>query len=552
MYFRCIKQSLLFFLLVFTSTYALASNRESYIDSMLAVVPDAKNDTNKVLLLCELSRAYFQIEPDKGVVYGNHALKLSKELDYQHGILKANSALGRCYAVQNQLPQALKYFDAMLAQARKMKSNEDIGNALVSVANVYNEKGEYKKALEHLMKADTAYKMAGMENRYYVMNNIGSVYIRMSRFDEALPYVLEAMRMEKADQAIPGRLAIAYENAGSIYNKIGEHDKSLYYFFQALDITEKIGNRVSYTNTLSNIGATYFTIASTEGVKKSLPDSLKNNRENLLKAIDYSKRALKISYEMNTPYIRINTFRNLSQSYALLGNYEEGFKYLNKYIEIKDTLNEMNKERAFAQAEAEFKVRQTTDSLKYANLLKDQEIIKKHSERNMIIIILCLIGVSALLWVNRQKLKHLHKRRAAEEQLTVLTNNIKEKNEEIETISADIAQLKAEGTDAATESELLLSELQQSILLTDEQWDDFRATFEKVYPGYIVRLRNKLPDLTPAEIRFIVLSKLRLSTREMAGMMGVSQPSVRSNKYRLMKKIGVDNNDDLNTLLENV
>ncbi|HEY9177470.1 MAG TPA: transcriptional regulator [Flavipsychrobacter sp.] len=549
---RYFLQLLLCLVLMSASANAIASEREAYIDSMLALVPEAKNDTNKVLLLCELSRAYFQVAPDKGVVYGEHALKLSEELGYQHGILKANSALGRCYAVQNNLSLALQYFDAMLSQARNMKSSEDIGNALVSIANVYNEKGEYQKALDHLLKADSAYKEADMNNRYFVMNNIGSVYIRMDSFKQSLPYILEAIRMEKLDKAIPGRLAIAYENAGSAYNMTGEYDKSLYYLFQALDIAEKTGNRVSYANTLSNIGATYLRIGSSDNSNTTIHDSLKNKRQNLLKAIEYSKKALNLSYQIGTPYIRINTFRNMSKIYTLLNNYEEGYRYLNQYIAIKDSINDLSKEKAFAQAEAEFRVRRTTDSLKYANLLKDQEIQKRHNDRNIIIIILCLAGVSALLWVNKQKIRHLQKRRDAEEQLRVLTNNIKEKNELIESISADIAKLQTEGTDAVAESELLLSELQQSILLTDEQWDNFKATFEKVHPGYIVRVKSKLPDLTPAEIRFIVLSKLRLSTREMAGMMGISQPAVRSNKYRLMKKIGVDSNDELFALLETI
>ena len=98
----------------------------------------------------------------------------------------------------------------------------------------------------------------------------------------------------------------------------------------------------------------------------------------------------------------------------------------------------------------------------------------------------------------------------------------------------------------------LLHEMKQAILLTDEQWDDFKNNFEKIHKGYLARLREKVPDITPAETRFFVLSKLRLSNKEMAGMLGISTQAIRVMKHRLMKKLQIEEDADLDKMIQSI
>lgn len=530
------------------------------VDSMLELLPVAKDDTNKVMLLCEISRAYFQIAPDKGVIYGKHALNLAKKLKYDYGIMKANFATGRCYAVQQQLPEALRHFTNALASARKLGSSQDIGNAHISIGNVYGDKEEYNKALSSLEEANKAYDEAGIKNKYFIANGIGSIHLKKSDFRQAVSAFADAVRMEEADGNNPGRLATSYQNIGSAYSQLGKDDSSLLYLFKAMNIASQIGNKRTYLFALSNIGAAYLNLA--EMPARILPDSLKDKNTNYLKSIKYGKEAIALSYELGMPLVRVNSYHNIGKAHYHLGNYEEAYRYNDLYAAEKDSLKTIDMQVAFAKAEAEFQARKTTDSLKYENELKDGELAKRHSDRNKLIAIISLIGISGLLVINRQKLKHSQKRKEAEaernkveqiaaQQLVDFTRNIQEKNELIERISEEIANLKEGGLYTAVPiDEALLSKLQQSILLTDEQWNEFKATFDKVHSGFIARLRERLPDLTPAETRFVVLSKLKLSAREMAGMLGITPPAVRASKYRLMKKLGFEDDSQLDELIE--
>ena len=61
-----------------------------------------------------------------------------------------------------------------------------------------------------------------------------------------------------------------------------------------------------------------------------------------------------------------------------------------------------------------------------------------------------------------------------------------------------------------------------------------------------------MPELTPAEIRFMTLAKLNLSTKEMAASLGVSAQSVRVTRHRLLKKINLPEEGSLADLVNSI
>jgi hypothetical protein len=82
-------KSLLLILLVLTiSTLNLKAEKltgQAKIDSLLAELHKAKGDTNEVKLLSKLSFAYYCINPDKGIEYGEKGVKLAKKIGWKKG-----------------------------------------------------------------------------------------------------------------------------------------------------------------------------------------------------------------------------------------------------------------------------------------------------------------------------------------------------------------------------------------------------------------------------------------------------------------------------------
>jgi DNA-binding CsgD family transcriptional regulator len=99
-----------------------------------------------------------------------------------------------------------------------------------------------------------------------------------------------------------------------------------------------------------------------------------------------------------------------------------------------------------------------------------------------------------------------------------------------------------------------LQQLRHSTILTDSDWEYFRDLFEKVHTGFLQRLKEKMPGLTPAETRFIVLSKLGLSGKEMAAMLGIGTDAISQIRSRVKKKLNLQEEsslDDMLTIFEN-
>jgi DNA-binding CsgD family transcriptional regulator len=82
-------------------------------------------------------------------------------------------------------------------------------------------------------------------------------------------------------------------------------------------------------------------------------------------------------------------------------------------------------------------------------------------------------------------------------------------------------------------------------ILTEQDWNQFKELFEKMYPMFFQRLKAISPDITVAEQRMAALTRLQLTTRQMASMQGISPDSVHKTRQRLRQRLGLSNETNL-------
>jgi hypothetical protein len=129
---------------------------------------------------------------------------------------------------------------------------------------------------------------------------------------------------------------------------------------------------------------------------------------------------------------------------------------------------------------------------------------------------------------------------SAKEQLKMFTENLVEKTNLIEKLES-----QAKGKQATSEQQAIISELSRQTILTEEDWNKFRSLFEKIYPGFFVNLREKVSDITIAELRMAALTRLHLSTNQIASILGISANSVYKTKQRLRQRLDIDPETDI-------
>lgn len=69
--------------------------------------------------------------------------------------------------------------------------------------------------------------------------------------------------------------------------------------------------------------------------------------------------------------------------------------------------------------------------------------------------------------------------------------------------------------------------------------DNVNIRFQQNEESYINELTNKHPQLTPIDVKYCCYIKMNLSNDEIKDILGISQESVRTHKYRLKKKLSL-------------
>ena len=228
----------------------------------------------------------------------------------------------------------------------------------------------------------------------------------------------------------------------------------------------------------------------------------------------------------------IRFYQSYGRYYELRGDAAAALRFFNRAQALSDSLEKQNDVRKLA------KIQQRQDAEKYAAQLHLLESERKFQVllRNAALLILLL--AAALAWVNFRRLQANRRLartqlEAARQELDLLTRGFREKSELAESLHAELENLANRG-----ERSQILEQLTQATILTDADWARFRSVFEKAHPDFISEQQTLFPGLTQAELRYLVLEKLRLGTREMANMLGVSDGTIRQTRSRLRKKTG--------------
>jgi DNA-binding CsgD family transcriptional regulator len=263
-----------------------------------------------------------------------------------------------------------------------------------------------------------------------------------------------------------------------------------------------------------------------------------------------------------------NKFRLMEFIYPIMakvlakqGNISMAYRFMDSTRIIKDSLDKEKNTLILARAQNLVSAQTHLSEVRQLNDQKKMQVLI----RNSILTGVILIGIVTLLFINRQRISNRRKQEKleaekqlvatelsnAEVQLKMFTKSIHEKNALLEEFSVQLETIQATGTgDIITYEPETMAKLRESTILTDEEWENFRRLFEKVHSGFLERLRIKIPGLSPAETRFIALTKLHLSNKEMAGTLGIGTDAVRMNKHRLRKKLNLPEDTTIEELIE--
>lgn len=145
---------------------------------------------------------------------------------------------------------------------------------------------------------------------------------------------------------------------------------------------------------------------------------------------------------------------------------------------------------------------------------------------------------------NESELRHLNNLLAAS------TMNLVVKNEFMENIKEEIKQVKNNEQGADTKKALtkIVKEI-DTTLKVQEDWKQFEHHFDRVHGDFLNRLTSEFIDLTPGEQKLCAFLRLKMDTKEIANLMGISLRGVEVARYRLRKKLDLSTEQNLSKFI---
>ncbi len=182
-----------------------------------------------------------------------------------------------------------------------------------------------------------------------------------------------------------------------------------------------------------------------------------------------------------------------------------------------------------------------------------------------IIIFLCFIALLTLtVWIMIKQKKLNLKIKTLVENITQLKETNKQKDSEIMNLSLKalndkqfIKGIKKEIEESlkTTTNNRALKQVVTKIdynLGFEDEWSNLKKHFNEVHLGYVDNLTAKYPSLTDIELRHCIFMKLHMQTKEIANILNIDPRSVQAARYRLKKKMNLDENTDLKTFLQTI
>jgi len=316
-------------LLVLRSCFCFGQSTE--IDSLLAVVKTAEDDTTKVNILNKLFLRFEFTDEVKAKEYLNEALELAQKANYKKGLANTYLYFGFLAEDKAAYPEALKNYFASLKTYEEINDQKGIADSYMTIAGVYKEQSNYPEALENYFISLKIYEKIGNKKGIASSyNNIGNVYSDQGNYAKALKYYFASLKIKEALDDKKG-MGNSFNSIGNVYYFQNNYPEALKNHTAALKIRETIADKHGIATSYLNIGNVYYGQAMLE-----LSPQLRNSK--LDHALNNFFASLKIMEAIGNKKGMANSYNNIGNVYNNQGDHSEALKNYVSSLKISEAI----------------------------------------------------------------------------------------------------------------------------------------------------------------------------------------------------------------------
>ncbi len=350
-------------------------------DSLFALLDQTKEDTTRLRLLIDLTDQLKMSDPDTAIYYALQTYELAEELEDQTGKARALYLSGVIYHNLGLLSSAIDNLNESRDLYEELQDSFGLATVYHGFGGLWLEE-DNDKALEYYNKSLKIFQDLG-DDRFLprIFLNIGSSYDGKKNFAKGQQYNFQALELlQKAGDST--RVIIsALLQIGRNYELTNDLDSALLYYHQGLELSRELQNNPRLVDSYILLGRYY---------------NLMGDYDH---SISYLDSAITIAREQNfLPKIRDNA-ELLTSSYKKKGDYESALQYAELFMELYDSINQMEANSMLKglelEAEHSREMLQKEDDLQRVKLL-----------RNFAVIALLLVMISLFYMYRNYRIKN--------------------------------------------------------------------------------------------------------------------------------------------------
>ncbi len=403
------------------------------------------------------------------------------------------------------------------------------------------------------------------EETSLTLNSLALVLWLQGELDSALNYLFSTLEIEESLDN-PDGIARACNNIGIVYHEKKEYDSALTYLFRALEISERQHDLWTTAEASNNIG--------------EVSISMNNFRQ----AETYLAKARTIAKQIDATLLLADNYHYVSRLFKRTGQYEKALEYYEMFTGLNDSLFNRNTYTIISELTSLFEIEKREQSM----LVQEQKIeILEAKRRNdhllsiILAVVIIFLVTTALLIITRQRRIEarnrllIEKDRVIKETQARLMENEKAEKERLEqelenknkflidfalyigmknefllSISNEIRK-SAKKAGNTQDFKHLLWQISQN-LRHNRDLVNLQQNVEQVNVEFIRKLMTKYPTLTENEKQLAILLRLNFSTKEIADLRAVSIKGVEMSRYRLRKKMELDDKENLSLFFRSI
>ena len=539
---------------------------------------ESESDTLQINFLNQTAAKFLNSNPDTAFVFTKKALLLAEKINFHAGLAQAYENLGWIFYNQGIFRQAIAYFLKAIDFYKETGDKKGLAQTYNHLGIAYYYGLETEIALQSHLEALKIYDtFQDLKGRAETLGYIGHLYEKKRNYPKALEYQENALKLYEKLQDKAG-LGKILENLGSIQEDLENYPKAYEYFSRALAYNQQANEQITVISNLNNLGDTY------------------RKQGSYIQAIRYTRQACELARKLHQNYMLRAALRDMAKAYAFLGDYKKAHAYLdtsyNLYQVIYDDesarqiarmqtvyeTEKKEKELTFKTAEIQLLEREKSISRLWISLLVggtglllaagfallrlQQVRLRKDAQlseqaRRLMATELENARLSELKLKTELENQVLKEKQMQQEleirarELTTHALQIVQKNKFLEELKVKLNDIRKSEKDKTRQIKELIQTIDYSFK-SDRDWDDFKRVFEQVHEDFFQKLQAISPDISANDLRLCALLKLNLSSADIATILGISQDSLRIARYRLRKKLQLEEGTQLSTFLLSV